>query len=78
MEDEVPEEMRPYYEELLEAIEQLPQRPDLTDPVRQLYEGVRQLVEARRQLDAGIQAIIEYLCGDGRDPDLGTGAGALL
>ena len=59
MEDEVPEEMRPYYEELLEAIEQLPQRPDLTDPVRQLYEGVRQLVEARRQLDAGIQAIID-------------------
>ena len=67
MEDEIPDELKDEYEELIEALEKLEENVELTDRLQQMYEGVRQLVQARQQLDAGVQAIREAYAEMGQE-----------
>ena len=65
--DQLPPELQDAYNDLIDAVEDFVNgEQGLAGKLEALYNGLGQLVEARRQLDAGIQAIIDAYAAQGQ------------
>lgn len=65
--DRLPPALQESFETLLDAVEEfVKEQQDLLDKLAALYNGLGQLVDARRQLDDGIQAIMDTYAEQGQ------------